>query len=143
MVHLMRILRRRLASGALALTALQLALLFAVPVSACCASSAVRSAVGAAASDDAPDCCPPGAHPKGECPLHRARTSDGGGQKRVHCKWTCGPSSGPQLVLGAIGVLPAPTAIVVPVDQPAAPEVASLVIPLRPSVPDAPPPRLL
>jgi len=139
----MRMLRRRLASGALALTALQLVLLFAVPVSACCASSAVRPAVGVAASDDAPDCCPPGAHPKGECPLHRGRTSDAGGQKPVHCKWTCGRSSGPQFVLGAIGVLPAPTAIAVRVDQSTTLKAPSLVIPVRPSVPDAPPPRLL
>jgi hypothetical protein len=53
----MRILRRWLASGALMLTAMQLGLLFAVPVSACCASSmAARAASTATASDDAPDC---------------------------------------------------------------------------------------
>jgi hypothetical protein len=133
----MRVLRRWLASGALALTALQLALLFAVPVSACCASStaAARAASVAAASDDAPDCCPPGAHPGGECPLHK--------NKPAHCRFTCGHSSGPQFLLGAIGVLPAPSAVVVPFVESAAPVAASAFVPLRSSVPDAPPPKLL
>jgi len=44
----MRVVRRRLASGALALIALQLTLLFAVPVSACCASSAAARATSIA-----------------------------------------------------------------------------------------------
>ena len=131
----MRILRRRLASGALVLTALQLTLLFAVPVSACCAPSAVRTGSTATADDDAPDCCPPGAHPKGACPLHN--------NKPVHCRFTCGHSSGPQFVVGAIGVLPAPAALIVPVAESAAPIAASVIVPLRSSVPDAPPPRLL
>ena len=132
----MRVFRRWLASGALALTALQLALLFAVPVSACCASSAAaRAASSISASDDAPDCCPPGAHPKGECPLHKNKAS--------HCRFTCGRSSVPQFLLGAIGVLPAPSAVVVPFAESAAPVAASVILPLRSSVPDAPPPRLL
>jgi hypothetical protein len=135
---LMQVFRRWLASGALALTALQLTLLFAVPVSACCASSAaVRAAATVTASDDAPDCCPPGAHPKGECPLHR------GARIPSHCRFTCGHSSGPQFVLGAIGLLPAPSAIVVPFVESAAPVAASANLPLRSSAPDAPPPKLL
>jgi hypothetical protein len=137
----MRLLRRWLASGALTLTVLQLALLFAVPVSACCASSA--AARTNAASDDAPDCCPPGAHPKGECPLHGSRRSEAGGRRITHCRLTCGHSSGPQFVLGAIGVLPAPSAVFVPFAESAAPVQASAILPLRSSVPDAPPPRLL
>src|SRR6516162_2921456 len=105
----MKLLRRWLASGALTLTVLQLALLFAVPVSACCTSSAAaRAAAAVAASDDAPDCCPPGAHPKGECPLHGRRSSETGGRKTTHCRFSCGRTSGPQFLVGAIGVLPAP-----------------------------------
>jgi len=139
----MRLFRRWLASGALTLTVLQLTLLFAVPVSACCASSAAaRAAAGVAASDDAPDCCPPGAHPKGECPLHGSRTS-GAGRKTTHCRLTCGRTSGPQFVLGAFGVLPAPSAVFVPFAESAAPVSASATLPFRSSVPDAPPPRLL
>jgi hypothetical protein len=135
--YLMQILRRWLASGALVLTVLQLALLFAVPVSACCASAgAARTDSIMAASDDAPDCCPPGAHPKGACPLH-------GGRKTTHCRLTCGHVSGPEFVLGAIGVLPAPSAVIVPFGVSAAPVAASAILPLRSSVPDAPPPRLL
>lgn len=137
----MRLFRRRLASGALTLTVLQLTLLFAVP--ACCVSGAnSRAGSGVALSDDAPDCCPPGAHPKGECPLH-GRKSEAGTRKSSHCRVTCGRTSGPQFVLGAIGVLPAPTAISVPCAESAALVSASATLPFRSSVPDAPPPRLL
>ena len=128
-------LRHRLASGALALIGLQLGLLFAAPVSACCAKSAAAHTAATAGSDDAPDCCPPGAHPKGECPLHRSRPT--------HCRMTCGRAAGPEFLLGAIGVLPAPTAVVLPFGESAAPVPASGVIPFRSSVPDAPPPRLV
>ena len=65
----MRALRRRLASCALALTALQLALLFSVPVSACCVSTA--AAVAHAPSSTDKDCCPAGSHAPGQCPLHK------------------------------------------------------------------------
>jgi hypothetical protein len=130
----MRILRRRLASGALVLSVLQLSVLFAAPVSVCCAKAS--AAAIAAASDDAPDCCPPGAHPKGECPLHR-------GQKQVHCRMTCDRSGPPQLLLGSIGVLPAPASVIFSFAQsrPAASAHAAILV--RPFVPDSPPPELL
>ena len=130
----MNALRRRLASGALALIVLQLGMLFAMPVSACCAKSAVAQTAASTTADDAPDCCPPGAHPKGECPLHR---------NRVHCRITCGGAAGARFVLGAIGVLPAPSAVIVPFGESAAPIRAAAIAPFRPSVPDAPPPRLV
>lgn len=139
----MNLFRRWLASGALTLTALQLALLFTVPVSACCgASAAAKSAALSAASEDAPDCCPPGAHPKGECPLHRGAKSEARGARVPgHCRFTCGHSSGPQFLLGAIGVLSAPSGVIVPVTESAAPVAASAILPLPSSVPDAPPPK--
>jgi len=127
-------LRCRLASGALALIALQLGLLFAAPLSACCRKSAAPQ-TAATASDEAPDCCPPGAHPKGDCPLHRSRAA--------HCRMTCGRTSGPEFLLGTIGVLPATSAAVVPFAESAAPIAAAVVVPFRSSVPDAPPPRFL
>lgn len=140
----MRILRRRLASCALALTALQLTLLFTAPVSACCGPSAAKSAAVSASDDGAPDCCPPGAHPKGECPLHRRASSEVRGARIPnHCRLTCGHSAAPRFVLGAIGVLPAPRGIVVPFVESAAPLEASVIVSLLPSVPDAPPPELL
>jgi hypothetical protein len=131
----MRILRRRLASGALVLSVLQLAVLFAAPVSVCCAKAGAAASI-AAASDDAPDCCPPGAHPKGECPLHR-------GHKRMHCRMTCDRSGPPQLLLGSIGVLPPPAAVIVSFTHSrlAAPARSAIVV--RPLVPDSPPPELL
>lgn len=140
----MRIFRRWLASGALALTALQLALLFTAPVSACCRRPAAANAAISAASEDAPDCCPPGAHPKGECPLHRgARSEARSARIPGHCRFTCGQSSGPQFLLGAIGILPRPDAAIVSFAESSAPESAPAIVPFRPSVPDAPPPKLL
>jgi len=130
----MRVFRRRLASSALLLTVLQLALSFAAPVSACCIGSAGgRTASVAAADDDAPDCCPPGAHPKGECPLHR--------NKPAHCRITCGHSSSPQFLLGAIGILPSPAVVRISFAESALPPAARVSAPARPSVPDAPPPE--
>jgi hypothetical protein len=142
--QLIRFLRRRLASGALVLTTLQFALLFAAPVSACCVRAGAASASMAAASDDAPDCCPPGAHPKGECPLHRgAKSGAHGASTPNHCRFTCAHSSGPQFVVGSIGVLPMPSSVVVPVAQSALFTAAPQTVRLRPFVPDSPPPELL
>jgi len=132
----MRVFRRRLASSALLLMVLQLALLFAAPVAACCAGSVTtRAASAAAADDDAPDCCPPGAHPKGECPLHR--------NKPTHCRITCGHSSSPQFLLGAIGILPSPSVVRISYAESALPSTSRVTAPTRPSVPDVPPPERL
>jgi hypothetical protein len=130
--------RRRLASGALLLTALQLALLFAAPVSACCGpAAAAGTAAQLRAADEAPDCCPPGAHPAGECPLHNAS------KKQGHCRMTCDRSSGAQLVLGAIGVLTPPVSFAVPFSRSAVTFAVNTALPLRLAIPDAPPPKLL
>jgi len=130
----MELIRRRLASCALALTAVQLALLFTAPVSACCKTAAAAAAnARITASEDAPDCCPPGAHRGGECPLH----------KKKACRMSCDHTSAAQLIVGAIGIVPSPSAVVVPSAESAAPAAASAIVPLRSSVPDAPPPRLL
>jgi hypothetical protein len=110
-------------------------LLFGAPVSACCGKGTAGQTVANAASDDAPDCCPPGAHPKGECPLH--------GGKARHCRMTCGRTSGPEFLLGTIGVLPAPSAVVVSFGGSAAPITLSMIVLSRSSVPDAPPPRVV
>jgi hypothetical protein len=136
--------RRRLASGALALTALQLALLFAGPVAACCDPAIAAHRAQRQADADAPDCCPPGSHPPGECPLHRGSKPEArGASASTRCRMTCDRSSGPQLVVGAIGVLPAPAGIAVPIAESAMPVPAAANVPLRPSIPDAPPPELL
>jgi hypothetical protein len=142
----MRILRRRLASCALALTALQLALLFSVPVSACCLPKA--AAVAHANSATAHECCPAGSHAPGECPLHKGKT---GGTDRKSpdrqtsgaCRMMCDAPHGPQFLLGAIGILPAPEPIeLAPSSQPLVARTSDLVR-SRGAFPDAPPPRLL
>jgi hypothetical protein len=56
---------------------------------------------------------------------------------------TCGRSSGAQLVLGAIGVLSPPVSFVVPFSQSAVTFAMNTGLPLRPAIPDAPPPRHL
>jgi hypothetical protein len=133
----MRILRRRLASGALALSLLQLGLLFAAPMSACCLSRmAAQTAATDPGADDAPDCCPPGAHPKGECPLHKGKSG-----RATHCSFRCGGTAAPQLLLGAIGVLPAPPSSEIPFTASALPSSAFRAAILRPVIPDAPPPE--
>jgi hypothetical protein len=131
----MELIRRRLASCALALTAVQLALLFMAPVSACCKTAAAAAAnARISATEDAPDCCPPGAHRDGECPVH---------QKKAHCRMSCDHTSAAQLIVGAIGIVPWPSAVVVPSAESAAPVAAPAIVPFRSSVPAAPPPRLL
>ena len=130
----MRILRRRLASGALALTLLQLGLLFTAPVSACCLSQMTQAATPG--DDDAPDCCPPGAHPKGECPLHKGKSG-----RPTHCSYKCDVTTSPQLLLGAIGVLPTPSSPAISIIASSLPSSAFRAAILRPVVPDAPPPE--
>jgi hypothetical protein len=103
----MRAFRRRLASFTLALTAVQFALLFAAPVSACCA----RQPIAVRTSAEAKDCCPAGSHPPGECPLHKDQVRKSSGPQTSaadHCRMMCDAPHGPQIVFGAIGVLPPP-----------------------------------
>jgi len=147
----MTAIRRRLASGALALTVLQLALLFTSPISACCTRNGGHMAVRVAA--DEAECCPAGAHPAGECPLHRpsARASAGrtasprgdSAPAGSTCRMMCDAPHGPQFLLGTIGVLPAPDVTIVSLASSALPSAASFLTHARPSIPDAPPPKFL
>jgi len=137
----MSALRRRLASGALALTVLQCALLFAAPMAACCLQGGARAA--SVAREDV-DCCPPGAHPPGECPLHRGARSEGrGAASRSVCRMMCDAPHGPQFLLVAIGMLSAPQATTISLTAHVLPAGAPAAISARPSTPDAPPPKLL
>jgi hypothetical protein len=133
---LMKALRRRLASGALALTVLQFTLLFAAPVSACC-PGAGRDHAALAATNEV-ECCPPGTHPPGECPLHKASKS----RNAAPCRMTCDAPHGPQFLLGAVGVVPAPQSTEIEFTAYAVLAAAPLAVTARPSVPDTPPPRL-
>ena len=124
--------RRRLASGALALTALQFGLLFAAPISCCVPGSARMHAQAAKVTVSE------------ECPLHRSKDL---GSRSVaqdsHCRMMCDAPHGPQFLLGAIGLLPAPDSMHSALASSALPVVAALTVTARPSLPDAPPPRLL
>jgi hypothetical protein len=135
--------RRRLASCALAVVVLQLTLLFAAPLAACCVPGKTSGAPAAAtATAAAEECCPPGSHPPGQCPLHRdtrksPRTSS------ADCRIRCNASQESGFVVSLAGVLPRPTVTIVaavvtgfttaPAPRPSA----------RSARPDAPPPRLL
>jgi hypothetical protein len=146
--------RRRLASGALALAVLQFTLLFAAPVSACCRSGSLDHE--AITSDRAEvECCPPGSHPPGQCPLHppSRRAASGASARQVDldrvtsraatCRVMCDAPHGPQFVLGMIGVIvaPASTHVNLTADRLHA---ADLFVPsARSPLPDAPPPKLL
>ena len=147
----MTAIRRRLASGALALTVLQLALLFTSPISACCTRNGWHVPVRVAA--DEVECCPAGAHPAGECPLHRpsdrasaSRAASSRGDSAPAgstCRMMCDAPHGPQFLLGTIGVLPAPDVTIVSLASSALPSAASFLTHARPSIPDAPPPKFL
>ena len=135
---LMKALRRRLASGALAVTVLQFALLFAVPVSACCLRSSGDQATARAA--DEIECCPPGSHPPGQCPRHKgAKTTEAKGGR--HCRMTCDAPHGPQFLLGSVGVLPLPQSTAIELSRSALHAAVPRAAAARPSLPDAPPPR--
>jgi hypothetical protein len=138
----MSAIRRRLASGALALTVLQLALLFTGPISACCVRLVGPAAVGATAEQI--ECCPAGSHPAGTCPLHKkTKTAAGAVRTGADCRMMCDAPHGPQFLIGAIGVLPAPAAARISLASFALPAGATFLTSARPSIPDAPPPRLL
>ena len=127
-------LRRHLASLALALTALQCALVFLAPVSACCEFRLKAETTGS----EQGDCCPPGSHPPGQCPLHKVSKSESN-----DCRMRCATPQALQFLAGAIGVMPAPvTTSIVFAESPLAARDA-LASRFRPSVPDAPPPRSL
>src|SRR4029079_3345159 len=113
--------RRRLASGALALAVLQLAVLFAAPVSVCCLRAAAghRAAVTSASADEV-ECCPPGSHAPGECPLHRnaksrqtAANAAAARRTASPCRMMCDAPHGPQFLIGTIGLAPAPQSVAI------------------------------
>jgi hypothetical protein len=146
----MNAVRRRLASGALALTVLQLALLFTAPVSACCQPFRVKAEATRVEKANAPDCCPPGSHAPGQCPLHRGSKSEDRGSAPAAkaggdggCRMMCDAPDGPQFLPGAVGVVPAPQSIEIDLTAYALHIGAPLTATARPSLPDAPPPRLL
>src|SRR5437764_11533380 len=135
----MKALRRRLASSALALTILQAALLFAMPISACCDR--------AAAGHRTLHCCPAGSHPPGECPLHRSSQRSSGVSTphdgETQCRMSCDMLHGPQLFIGTLGVLTPPAQTTVQFGSARVVAAAELLPTLRPSIPDPPPPKLL
>ena len=63
--------------------------------------------------------------------------------KDSDCRMTCGAPQGPQFLLGAVGVLPAPQSSQVTLTTSPLDAGAPISVTARPSVPDAPPPRLL
>jgi hypothetical protein len=130
-------LRRRLASCALALVVCQSALVFAAPLSSCCPSRDGAKAKAEQAEAEK-DCCPAGSHPPGQCPRHAASKA----AARISCRMQCDAPHGVEFLLGAVGLLPplavslaAPLASSAPAVSEAAPET-------RPFVPDLQPPRL-
>jgi hypothetical protein len=135
----MSAIRHRLASCALALIVLQLALLFTAPIAACCVSRGGSAAVKVSATDA--ECCPAGSHPPGECPLHKGSKS--ATRSGATCRMMCDAPHGPQILIGAVGTLPAPQVVSVSLTSSAVSAPPSFLISPRPSVPDAPPPRFL
>lgn len=133
----MRSLRRRLASWALAMSLVQIAAVF-VPVSAACCAGMGADAMSRMRMMAAEhDCCPPGAHPPGQCPFHRTKTQCGDRD----CRLTCAGADTTGLVLGSVGTLPVPaiaTTVVVAVPHPRGTVIAFLS---HEPLPTSPPPK--
>ena len=114
---------------------------FAAPISACCAPRA--SAAQSAAEDR--DCCPPGSHPPGECPLHKDKKSAAAQtpSRASQCRMVCDGPHGPLLMLTTAGLLPPPvvTDITLSSTRLVAHDAAPAVS--RRAFPDAPPPKRL
>ena len=127
------------------MTVLQFTLLFAAPVSACCGKSdhaATKSDRAVARIDEGDvECCPPGSHPPGHCPLHRNRGSKS--ERASACRVRCDAPHGPEFLLGMIGVIAAPSSTHVNLTVNPLPAPAPSVLAERPTRPDAPPPKLL
>src|SRR5437868_5996523 len=96
-------IRRRLASWALVLTVLQSAAGLAAPLSACCATNGRQADRETAQME----CCPAGAHPPGECPLHRSARAHAA-DRAATCRMHCDSTQQVQFLIGTAGVLPAP-----------------------------------
>jgi hypothetical protein len=122
-------LRRRTAAGALMLVFLQFAMLAAAPVAACCAPAGQPAAVAQE------DCCPPGSHVPGQCPLHKTapRASD--------CRLTCARAGVDVFVPGVFGVLPSPAATAAPARASVPVHIISLLPLSADADPFTPPPR--
>src|SRR3954447_22229208 len=130
---MLSMLRRRLASCALALLVCHSALVFAAPLSSCCPTRH-----DAPVAEAEKDCCPAGSHPPGQCPRHAGSKA----ATRVACRMQCDAPHGVQFLLGVAGLLPPPAAAL---DAPILSRalVSSVVNPeTRSFVPDSPPPRV-
>lgn len=135
-------LRTRLASCALGVMLLQLTLLFAAPFSACCATVAAKAHHTAVRAADVEDCCPPGSHPPGQCPLHRSGRANTRSSS-AECRIRCAAPQAVAFIAGVVGVLPVPVAASIAViasDVTVVPAARPIA---RPAHPDAPPPKLL
>jgi len=121
---------------------LQLTMLFGAPFSACCVPAETRTDKASTRSAEVKECCPPGSHPPGQCPLHRGARK-GAQASSTECRIRCGTPHTAGLIAGGVGVLPAPaisTAATISFDLDA---VSAPRVTARPAHPDAPPPKLL
>jgi hypothetical protein len=133
-------LRRRFASWALALIALQAALVFAAPLASSCATPSHATA------QTERDCCPAGSHAPGECPLHRraGSASSSSSSSAGACRLACDAPHGAQFLVAGIAIVPADTgASVITLSEERLARTAAVQPLTRSRVPDPPPPRSL
>jgi hypothetical protein len=130
-----RSLRRHLASFGLAVALCHLFIQVLVPAALCCQSSA------AASRDAFIECCPPGSHPPGLCPLHASAKAKSRDSRNCHAR----PSADLLDLFVALtsgGVLPAMAAVAAPVGMEAAPAAAAVSFVALSTTPPGPPPRV-
>jgi hypothetical protein len=123
--------------AALVVTLIQCVMLFATPLASCCGRSEPLKAQTNGADVE---CCPPGSHPPGQCPLHKQKTSQ---RSSSDCRIRCDAQDAPALLVGVAGVLTASVAPLAPAPPSPYRVAARAMLLSRADFPDAPPPKTL
>jgi len=122
---------------ALALTLLQCVMLFAMPIASCCERSAPLKAETNKVDED---CCPPGSHPPGQCPLHKRQAPK---KSSTECRIRCDGPDVAALLFGVAGVLTAPRAPLAPAASAPFRVITTATLRSLADFPGAPPPKTL
>jgi len=123
--------------AAIVVMLIQCVMLFATPIASCCGRSAPLKAETNKVDED---CCPPGSHPPGQCPLHKNKTPK---KSTNECRIRCDAPGATALVFGVAGVLPVHVAALSTAPGSPFHTIASAALLARADFPDAPPPKNL
>jgi hypothetical protein len=123
--------------AALVVTLIQCVMLFATPIASCCGRSAPLKAETNKVDEE---CCPPGSHPPGQCPLHKQKTPR---QSSNDCRMRCDAQDAPAMLVGVAGILTTSIAPLAPAPAFSFRVATHATLVSRADFPDAPPPKTL